>query len=90
MVSTVITFKKTNVEPPVFVAGGFTDWSPVEMSWEAVAEGDSVQNHFSYRVDLDPGEYQYKFRLGPGDWWVLDESTPTGSIPPASRLRAER
>lgn len=22
---------------------------------------------------VQPGEYQYKFRLGPGDWWVCDE-----------------
>lgn len=28
--------------------------------------------------DVEEGEYQYKFRLGPGDWWVLDETKDIG------------
>lgn len=34
---------------------------------------------FTKTVDhVQPGEYEYKFRLGPGDWWVLDETTDVG------------
>lgn len=78
MVSTIITFSKADVQAPVFVAGAFTDWAPVEMNCETIEEDGSVRNHFSYKASLEPGEYQYKFRLGPGDWWTLDESKPTG------------
>jgi hypothetical protein len=74
MVSTVITFSKPDIQGPVYVAGSFTEWSPIEMTCESTASG---QNKFSYTTDLNPGKFQYKFRLGPGDWWVLDESTPT-------------
>jgi len=77
MVETTITFSKTDVQPPVYVAGGFTDWVPVEMASERVESTGVVENRFSYAADLQPGRYQYKFRLGPGDWWVCDESTPT-------------
>ena len=31
--------------------------------------------------DVEEGEYQYKFRLGLGDWWVLDETAEAGKIP---------
>jgi hypothetical protein len=80
MVSTTITFEKDNVQPPVYVAGSFTEWSPVEMEYETTESNGSVQNKFSYKAALNPGEYQYKFRLGPGDWWALDESGPTGLV----------
>jgi hypothetical protein len=78
MVSTVITFRKADVQPPVFVAGSFTKWSPLEMNVKRSETTGSVENEFSYETDLQPGEYQYKFRLGPGNWWVLDESSPSG------------
>lgn len=29
--------------------------------------------------DVEEGEYQYKFRLGQGDWWVLDETAETAT-----------
>lgn len=32
--------------------------------------------HFRKLFDATPGEYQYKFRLGPGDWWACDEAKP--------------
>jgi 1,4-alpha-glucan branching enzyme len=79
MVSTVITFTKADVQPPVYIAGGFTDWSPMEMQCESTQSG---QNKFTHTTELQPGEHQYKFRLGPGDWWVLDESAPTGQYIP--------
>lgn len=91
MVSTVITFTKADVQPPVYIAGGFTDWAPVEMQCESSQSG---QNKFTHTTELQPGEHQYKFRLGPGDWWVLDESAPTaddgsGNINNAFTVTAE-
>ena len=80
MVSTTITFEKDNIQPPVFVAGGFTDWQPIEMTCDTRETTGSVKNVFSHTAELEPGIYQYKFRLGPGDWWVLDEATSTGRI----------
>ena len=43
---------------------------------------------FHKDFEAEEGDYQYKFRLGPGDWWTLDESKPTGSgyLPDASQL----
>ncbi|EXJ70425.1 uncharacterized protein A1O5_06493 [Cladophialophora psammophila CBS 110553] len=79
MVSTTIAFEKDNVQPPVYIAGSFTDWAPIEMRFESTAADGSTKNVFSYKTELEPGDYQYKFRLGPGDWWVLDESNPTAN-----------
>jgi len=72
MASTTIRFEKDGVQPPVYVAGEFTDWQPVEMTCKT----SEINNVFSHKATLEPGKYQYKFRLGPGDWWVLDESSP--------------
>ncbi|KEF59960.1 uncharacterized protein A1O9_04808 [Exophiala aquamarina CBS 119918] len=77
MVSTTITFSKADVQPPVFVAGSFTKWSPLEMQVKRSETPGPVENQFSFEIDLQPGEYQYKFRLGPGDWWVLDDASPS-------------
>ncbi len=42
------------------------------------------QYHFEKEVQLEAdGSYQYKFRLGPGDWWVLDETAPVGMCFPS-------
>ncbi|OQV11063.1 hypothetical protein CLAIMM_14965 [Cladophialophora immunda] len=79
MVAITITFEKDNVQPPVYIAGSFTEWSPREMSFETAPTTGSTQNVFLYKADLEPGDYQYKFRLGPGDWWALDESSPTAN-----------
>ena len=78
MVSTTIAFEKDNVQPPVFVAGAFTGWQPIEMTCKATKTNGLAKNVFAYQAELEPGVYQYKFRLGSGDWWVLDESSPTG------------
>ena len=44
------------------------------MEYEKQADGE---NRFHKTFQADEGEYQYKFRLGPGDWWALDEGVPT-------------
>lgn len=36
------------------------------------------EHDFWQEFDVEEGEYQYKFRLGPGDWWALDETKAIG------------
>jgi len=79
MVSTTIIFDGENVQPPVYVAGTFTDWVPVEMRCKTTEDKGASKHFFSYEAEVEPGDYQYKFRLGPGDWWVLDDSNPTAN-----------
>ncbi|KAK8214679.1 hypothetical protein IWZ01DRAFT_246563 [Phyllosticta capitalensis] len=76
-----ITFFHPNTNPPVYVATSLTNppWQVVEMDvkQERTPSGDLV---FEKKFDaVEAGEYQYKFRLGPGDWWVCDDNAPTVS-----------
>ncbi|KAK7548059.1 hypothetical protein IWX46DRAFT_43540 [Phyllosticta citricarpa] len=76
-----ITFFHPNTSPPVFVATSLTNppWQVVEMDvkQERTPSGDLI---FEKKFDaVEAGEYQYKFRLGPGDWWVCDDNAPTVS-----------
>lgn len=73
-----ITHRAQGIQPPLFVAGTFSDpqWVPHEM--ECAAENDGV-NVFSQRLEVEPeSKIQYKFRVGHGDWWMLNEDAPTG------------
>jgi hypothetical protein len=56
-----------------------TPWEPLEMSTseKRTSAGDLV--FYREYSGLAAGEYQYKFRLGTGDWWVVDESAETVS-----------
>lgn len=37
------------------------------------------EHEFYHEVEVEEGkEYQYKFRIGLGDWWILNEGSPTG------------
>lgn len=37
---------------------------------------------FTKEVEVEEGkDYQYKFRVGEGDWWLLNEAEPTGKYP---------
>lgn len=75
-VPTRITYVHPGAQPPIYLAGSFSKppWQPQEMEYTTTEEG---QFHFSKTIDLVPEQkYQYKFRLGPGDWWVLDETAP--------------
>ncbi|GAB7348777.1 hypothetical protein MBLNU459_g7502t1 [Dothideomycetes sp. NU459] len=71
-----ITYNHAGLQPPVYIAGslGELQWQPVEMNVSHKEDGEA---EFWREFDAEEGEYQYKFRLGPGDWWVLDESKPT-------------
>lgn len=76
MVVVEITYEKYGTAPPVFVAGSFTDWTAVELEYKTREIDGTIHNQFIKQFDLIPGQYQYKFRLGYGDWWTCDESKP--------------
>lgn len=73
-----ITFSSAGLQPPVYFAGslGPQPWEPVEMKYTQTENGE---HEFWQEFDAEEGEYQYKFRLGPGDWWVLDEDKSIGT-----------
>lgn len=70
-----ITYAKPGTLPPLFVAGSFSSppWEPQELH-----QDDEGSDSFSRTFSVVPGTYQYKFRLGTGDWWVVDETQETG------------
>ncbi len=74
-----ITFRGAGTQPPVFLAGSFSDpaWEPHEMDCST----DEIGEHtFSKEVHAKEGStIQYKFRVGTGDWWAIDEDAPTGT-----------
>jgi hypothetical protein len=39
-------------------------------------KNEQGEYQFSKTFAAEEGEYQYKLRLGPGDWWVCDDSKP--------------
>ncbi|KLU84004.1 hypothetical protein MAPG_03052 [Magnaporthiopsis poae ATCC 64411] len=73
-VPVTFTFRRPGTKPPVFVAGSFSEpqWEPQEMTACALEEQDEYE--FKAEILAVPGSsIQYKFRLGHGDWWLLDE-----------------
>ncbi|KAI0165762.1 hypothetical protein GGR57DRAFT_448650 [Xylariaceae sp. FL1272] len=76
-VPVMFMFHKSDMRPPLFVAGSFSDppWQPHEMNHSMDQHGDSV---FTYTALVDGDtDVQYKFRIGPGDWWALDPDAKT-------------
>ena len=72
-----ITFSKPGVYPPVYLAGSFSDpaWQPILMQFTV---GQDNEHHFNAEVSVEEGRsYQYKFRVGEGDW-RLNEDSPAG------------
>lgn len=71
-----ITYFSAGLQPPVYIVTSLSEpqWQPIEMESEKEGESDL---RFSKSFEVEEGEYQYKFRLGPGDWWVHDEDKPT-------------
>lgn len=75
-VSVTVRFSKSGLQPPVFLAGSFSDWQPQEMH-HILSEHN--EHEYYRQVEVESGkEYQYKFRIGEGDWWVLDEGSQIG------------
>lgn len=78
-----IHYSHPGLQPPVFIAGSMCEpqWEPVEMTHTQAEDGELG---FEHDFRAEPGQYQYKFRLGHGDWWVLDESKPIGKCLPVN------
>ena len=74
-----ITFSSPEAQPPIFVAGDFTEplWAPELMDFEDGKGGVPV---FKKSFHVPAGRYQYKFRLGAGDWWACDDKAKTGQF----------
>jgi ATP-dependent RNA helicase MRH4 len=99
-ISFIINYSKFGTRPPVFVAGTFSDpeWTPQEMQHTKGSDGELL---FRAQIFVTPGkDYQYKFRLGEGHWWALDENRPVAvdtvgnqnnvlSVPPAPRRSSQ-
>ncbi|EMC99062.1 hypothetical protein BAUCODRAFT_389627 [Baudoinia panamericana UAMH 10762] len=71
-----VEYASPGLQPPVYVFTSLSDpqWSEVEMEQEKKDDGEY---RFSQTFAAEEGEYQYKFRLGPGDWWALDDTKPS-------------
>ena len=71
-----VEYSSPGLQPPVYILTSLSEpqWEPVEME---AKDKDGAEYRFCRAFDVEEGEYQYKFRLGPGDWWVCDESRPT-------------
>ncbi|KAK3333106.1 hypothetical protein B0T19DRAFT_116828 [Cercophora scortea] len=79
-VAATITYQKPGTQPPIFVAGTFSDppWEAHEMDYTTDENGEHT---FNKEIWGKPGsKVHYKFRVGTGDWWVLnDDDTPTAT-----------
>lgn len=75
-----VVYKKAGTAPPLFLAGSFSDpeWEPKEMEYTTDDDGEHT-----FRSDIiveADKEYQFKLRVGQGDWWVLSEDHETGMM----------
>ncbi|MCJ1260367.1 hypothetical protein MMC22_000227 [Lobaria immixta] len=80
-----ISYASPGAQPPIFVAGSFTDppWQPQELEYFLEQPDDNgtgtqseiSQYRFTKNIAVGEGKWQYKFRLGLGGWWVCDERT---------------
>jgi len=78
-VPVTITYRKSGTYPPIYVAGSFSDppWEATEMEYTTEQDGEHI---FQAKVLAKPdSEIQYKFRIGLGNWWVVDEGAPAGN-----------
>lgn len=77
-VSVTVKYSKPGTQPPIYLAGSFSDpqWQPQEMEHSPIGDNEY---EFKKEVEVEEGkEFQYKFRIGEGDWWTLEENSPTG------------
>ena len=75
-----LTFERHDLQPPVFVAGSFTQppWQPIQMELSVSKQEGGEAIAFSKTFDIPEGQWEYKFKLGVGDWWVCDERAKIG------------
>lgn len=73
-----ITYAKPGTRPPIYLAGSFSNpaWQLQEMLY-TTKENDEFEFYKEYEIESGK-EYQYKFRVGEGNWWLLNEDAPTG------------
>ncbi|EPQ64415.1 Bgt-5059 [Blumeria graminis f. sp. tritici] len=72
-----IEFIHEGVQPPVYIAGTFANppWQPLEM--DVVKQELSGEYKFSITLNIPKGlDHQYKFRVGEGNLWLLNEDEP--------------
>ncbi|KAK4561654.1 hypothetical protein LTR86_004333 [Recurvomyces mirabilis] len=71
----IVEYASKGLQPPVYIFTSLSDpqWEAVNMDNE---QKDDGEYRFYKAFQAEEGEYQYKFRLGPGDWWAFDESKP--------------
>ena len=77
-VTTTVRYSKPGTQPPIYLAGSFSDpaWEPQEMQYTTT---ESNELEFYKELQVEEGQvYQYKFRIGSGDWWMLNEESATG------------
>ncbi|RFU29690.1 hypothetical protein B7463_g6630, partial [Scytalidium lignicola] len=75
--SKLIKYSKAGTKPPIYLAGSFST-PPWEVQEMVATQCENSEYKFTKEVQVEEGkDYQYKFRLGDGDWWVLDEDAPT-------------
>jgi hypothetical protein len=90
-----VTYRQPGTKPPIYLAGSFTSppWEPRELQYvkkvsgsdeKAAEEAEDADLEFFGEFKVGEGQYQYKFRIGHGDWWVCDESVETGKLPTGS------
>jgi hypothetical protein len=78
-----ISYSKLGTKPPIYLAGSFCNWQPQEMQHTVDEQGEYK---FTEVVEVEEGqEYQYKFRVGEGDWWLLNEGEKIGTYSLALR-----
>ncbi|KAI9675352.1 MAG: hypothetical protein M1817_001256 [Caeruleum heppii] len=80
------TFAQDGIGPPLYLAGSFSEpaWQLQEMKHEKRAQADAHEHDeydFFLDIDVPEGEWQYKFRVGNGDWWMLDDQAQTVTDP---------
>lgn len=70
-----VSYEAPDLLPPVYITTTLSkpQWEIIEMDATKHDQGYIFHKEF----DSSEGEQQYKFRLGPGDWWVCDENKPT-------------
>ncbi|RSL44545.1 hypothetical protein CEP51_016207 [Fusarium floridanum] len=79
-ITSTITYRKPGTAPPIFLAGSFSDpqWELQEMEYTT---GEDGEHTFRSKVTVEAHQdYQFKLRIGHGDWWVLAENYPTGEL----------
>lgn len=85
-----INYSSPGAQPPIYIAGSFTNppWQPMVLQYavdESLAHTKDEHikaKEYRFYTDLQvaEGRWEYKFRLGIGDWWACDTRLETGGL----------